>query len=158
MAYSLDVVVLDDQPEVCEVLSDMLRGFYTWGEIRSFTDPYAAKEHCMAAGSSLAVFVVDVFLEEGLTAFDFLGSLGPKFPMAFQDSIIITGRASEEVVDLCMREEVAFLLEKPVEMYALRFAVRSIVSRYHKFARRIMRDPVFAQDVDGLIWDAPPVP
>ncbi len=154
MPYSLDVVVLDDEPRVCEVMTEILRGFYTWGSIHSFADPYQAKEHCMAAPTSLAVFVVDVYLN-GLTAFDFLGSLGAKYPMAFQDAIIVTGKASEEVVEMCMRQEVAFLLEKPVEIYALRFAVRSIVSRYQKFARRIMKDPAFAEDVDGLIWDAP---
>jgi hypothetical protein len=42
-----------------------------------------------------------------------------------------------------LKEEVAFPLERPVDMPALHSAVRSIVSRYHKFTSRIMCDPVF---------------
>lgn len=154
MGYPLDVIVLDDEPVVGELLKHHLGGFYRWGNVHVFTEVEPASRHCLASNSSLAIFVVDMFVGPQ-TGLDFLASLLPRYPMAFQDSIIITGWASDQLVERCMEAEVGFLLEKPITHHALMFSVRSIVLRYMKFAKRLMKDQVFAQSVDGLIWDEP---
>jgi hypothetical protein len=61
----------------------------------------------------LSVFVVDFFLK-GMNGFFFLDSIEPKFPSAHEDAGIISGRASEDEVDMCLASNVIYLLEKPV--------------------------------------------
>lgn len=146
MAEGLDVVVVDDDPAVCELLSTIIEGFYTWGEVHAFTSADAAIAHCMGRRAGVAIFVLDVFLEHE-TGFTFLDAVSNKFPMAYQDSIIITGDASTDIVNMCLASDVTYLLEKPIRSYALQFAVRSIVSKYVKFAKKLLHDPHFAQSV-----------
>jgi hypothetical protein len=51
---------------------------------------------------------LDVFLGEK-TGFDFLDFIMDKFPMAHQDTIIITGNASDEVVKMCVALDITYL-------------------------------------------------
>jgi response regulator of citrate/malate metabolism len=146
MAEGLDVIVVDDDPAVCEVLHEIIRRFYVWGEILVFTSAEEATSHCMSRRAGVAIFVLDVFLGEG-TGFSFLDSITKKFPMAHQDSIVITGNASDDVVNMCVASDVTYLLEKPIRPYALQFAILAIVSKYLKFAKKLMHDPHFAQSV-----------
>ena len=67
--------------------------------------------------------------------------------MACEDAVIISGNASDDVVDMCMASDITHLLEKPVRAYALQLAVRSIVNKYVKFAKRLLRDPELAENV-----------
>ena len=95
---------------------------------------------------SVAIFVVDIFLG-GKSGFFFLDAISEKFPSAHEDTIIVTGNASDDVVNMCVASEVNHLLEKPIRPYALQLAIRSITSKYLKFAKKLMRDPIFAQNV-----------
>ncbi len=146
MAQGLDVIIVDDDPAVCEILSDMIQRFHTWGEVLTFLTAEEAIAHCASRDVTVAIFVLDVFLGED-TGFSFLDAISEKFPMAYQDSIIITGNASKDVVNMCLASEVTFLLEKPIRSYALQFAVLAIVSKYVKFAKKLMLDPYFAERV-----------
>lgn len=146
MPEGLDVIVMDDDPEVCEGLSEVIKLFYSWGEVVPFTDFDTAVAYCHTHPTGLAVFVVDVFLGDK-TGFSFLDTVSEKFPMAYEDAIIVTGAASEDVVNMCIASGVNHLLEKPVREYALQFAVRAIVTKYIKFARKIIEDPDFADSV-----------
>lgn len=74
----------------------------------------------------------------------------PKFPFAPQDTIIMTGNAGVEVVDTCIAYDIHYLLEKPIRPYALQLAVRGIVSKYLKFARTLLSDPLLARQVTGM--------
>jgi len=143
---SLDLFVIDDDPAVCEVLSEMVRRFYSWGKVLVFTDIEDAISHCMNQRTGVAIFVLDVYLGQG-TAFSFLQAVRSRFPMACQDSVVITGNASDEVVRMCIASDITYLLEKPIRPYALQFAVRAIVSKYLKFAKKLLEDPLFAQTV-----------
>jgi hypothetical protein len=67
--------------------------------------------------------------------------------MACEDSIVISGNASDDVVNMCVASDITHLLEKPVRAYALQLAVRSIVNRYVKFAKRLLADPGLAESV-----------
>lgn len=149
MPEGLDIIVMDDDPEVCEGLSEVIKLFYTWGEVRPFTDVDEATEYCKNHPTGLAVFVVDVFLG-GQSGFFFLDSISEMFPMAYEDAIIITGAASEDVVNMCLASGVNHLLEKPIREYALEFAIRAIVTKYIKFARKLLEDPEFAQSVTNV--------
>lgn len=146
MTQGLDVIIVDDDPAVCELLSEMIERFYSWGKVLAFTDAEEAIAHCVTREVTVAIFVLDVFLGED-TGFSFLDAISEKFPMAYQDSIIITGNASKDVVNMCLASEVTFLLEKPVRSYALQFAVLAIVSKYVKFAKKLLLDPYFAERV-----------
>ena len=149
MSEGLEIIIMDDDPEVCEGLSEVIKLFYTWGEVRPFTDFDEATEYCRNHPTGLAVFVVDVFLG-GQSGFYFLDSISESFPMAYEDAIVITGAASEDVVNMCLASGVNHLLEKPIREYALEFAIRAIVTKYIKFARKLLDDPAFAQNVTNV--------
>ena len=99
MPEGIDVIIVDDDPEVCEGLTRLIQLFYVWGDVLSFSDVDEATAHCLKRDNDLAVFVVDVFLGEK-SGFYFLDSIAEKFPMVHEDTVIITGHASNEVVDV----------------------------------------------------------
>ena len=146
MNSGLNVIIVDDDPIVCEVLLETIKEFYRWGEVFAFSDPDEALIFCKGQETGVAIFVMDVFLGDRI-GFNFLDAILDKFPMAYQDTIVITGNASEDVVNICLASDITYLLEKPVRPYALQLAVRAIVSKYLKFARRLLEDPVFAECV-----------
>jgi response regulator of citrate/malate metabolism len=149
MANGLDVVVVDDDPITCQMVSKTIQSFYSWGDVHSFTAADEAREFCLSRDVGIGIFVVDVYLDKQ-SGFFFLDALEEKYPSLYQDTIIITGSASDEVVDMCVASEVNHLLEKPVKPYALQLAVRSIVAKYIKFSQRLLQDPAFAEAVNQL--------
>ncbi|MGD8716915.1 MAG: response regulator [Desulfobacterales bacterium] len=149
MSDGLDVIVLDDDPGICEVISECIESFYTWGEVHSFSDPNMATAYCLNRDIGLAIFVLDVFLG-GLSGFYFLDVIEKKYPTAHEDTIIISGNASNDVVNMCLASNVKYLLEKPVKPYALQLAVRSITAKYLEFAKKLMQDTAFAENVARL--------
>ena len=146
MSDSLDVIIVDDDQIVCTVISEIVEKFYTWGKVYAFTDPVEALSFCQSRETGVAVFVLDVFLGDG-TGFAFLDAIADKFPMAHDDTIIITGNASDDVVNMCVASDINHLIEKPIRPYTLQLAVRAIVTKYIKFAKRLLRDPDLAESV-----------
>lgn len=146
MADGLDVIIVDDEPGVCTAVFRIVKDFYTWGHVHAFTDFDEAAAFCLSRETGVAVFILDVFLDER-TGFAFLDAVEERFPMAHQDAIIMTGYASDDVVNLCVASDITHLLEKPIRPYALQLAVRAIVSKYIKFAKKILHDPGFAENV-----------
>lgn len=143
MTMGLDVIVLDDDTAVCEMLTQQVKRFYGWGDVISFDDSDEAIAYCLSRKVGLAIFIVDVFLG-GKSGFFFLDAIEEKFPTAHQDAIVITGNASEDVVNMCVASDVTHLLEKPVKYFALQLAVRSLVAKYLTFSKRLLQDPDFA--------------
>ena len=149
MSDELDVFIVDDDPDVCGALTEIVTGFYKWGEVISFTDVDEAIAYCLSRDIGVGIFILDVYLE-GQSGFNFLDSIRPKFPAAHEDTIIITGNASDDVVNKCIASDVNYLLEKPIRHYALKLSVRAIVMKYVKFAKRLLQDPVFAKSVSKV--------
>ena len=149
MSEGLDVIVVDDDPDVCELISATVKRFYTWGSVLAFTDPDEATDYCLNRDIGVAIFVVDVFLG-GASGFFFLDAVEEKFPTAHSDAIIITGNASDDIVNMCVASDVNHLLEKPVKPYALQLAVRAIAEKYLKFAKRLFNDPDFAKSIQNF--------
>jgi len=149
MSEGLDVIIVDDDPIVCRVLSKEAEKFYTWGNVLTFTHSDEAIAYCLGCELGLAIFVVDVFLD-GKSGFYFLDAVAEKFPTAHEDAIVITGSASDEVVDMCVASNVSYLLEKPVKKYAFQLAVRSIVTKYLGFSKKLLQDPEFARIVRNI--------
>jgi DNA-binding NtrC family response regulator len=149
MADGLDVVVLDDDPGISQVLKELIESFYSWGKVVAFSDAEKALQWCSKREVGLGIFVVDVFLK-GMSGFFFLESIEPKFPSAHQDAIVITGKASDDVVDMCLASNVTYLLEKPVRPYALQLAVRAVTAKYLDFAKKLLRDPALANSISRL--------
>ena len=143
MTDGLDVIIVDDDSNVCEIVTEIVQTFYTWGDIKAFTDVDAASSYCLNREVGVAIFIVDVFLG-GKSGFYFLDTIEETFPTAHEDSIIITGNASDDVVNMCVASNVNYLLEKPVRAFALQLAVRSIVTKYLKFSKMLLKDPAFA--------------
>lgn len=146
MADGLDVIIIDDELNVCEILAANIRKFYTWGEVILFNDVDKAIEYCRRQDSGLAIFIVDVFVGKD-NGFYFLDAIEDVFPSCREDCILITGSANDNVVDMCVASGVNHLLEKPVKLYALQLAVRSIVNKYLNFAKRLLEDSTFAESV-----------
>ncbi|MEE4263305.1 MAG: response regulator [Desulfobacteraceae bacterium] len=149
MSDGLDVIVLDDDPGICEIVSELIESFYTWGKVYSFSDPEKAISFCLERDIGVAIFVVDVFLG-GLSGFYFLDAIDERYPTAHEDTIMISGNASDDVVNMCLASNVYYLLEKPVKPYALQLAVRAITAKYLDFAKKLMQDTDFAEHVSRL--------
>ena len=149
MADGLDVIIVDDDRTICKLISTIVERFYTWGEIHSFNDTDKAESYCLGRESGVGIFVIDVYLGRK-SGFEFLDAIVKNFPSAYEDAIIITGNASDEVVNKCIASNVTYLLEKPIRPYALQLAVRSIVMKYIRFAKRLMQDSAFAKDVSRI--------
>ena len=146
MSDGLDLIIIDDDPDVCKLISSIVSSFYIWGEVIDFVDISEALSYCQGCEIGVGIFIIDVFLG-GQSGFDFLKKIEDKFPSIYEDTIIITGHASDEVVNRCIDSNVNYLLEKPIMPYALQLAVRSIAMKYLTFAKRLLKDPVFAADV-----------
>ena len=149
MADGLDVIIVDDDPSVCETLSEIIIKFYAWGGVLSFTDVDEAVSYCLNRDIGIAVFVIDVFLG-AKTGFYFLDAVEEVFPSAHEDAIMITGYASNDVVNTCVASGINYLLEKPVKAYALQLGIRAVVEKYLKFAKKLMKNPEFADTVACL--------
>ena len=146
MSDGLNVIIVDDNKEVCQLIFDIIKRFYTWGEVIAFTDVEEAIVYCKSQKSSVSIFIVDVFINDS-TGFIFLDSIAERYPMAYEDAIMISGNASDDVVNMCVASNITYLLEKPVKTYALQLAVRAIVNKYIKFAKRLIEDPDLAEDI-----------
>ncbi len=146
MSDGLDVIIVDDDPSVCELIFKIVKSFYIWGDVISFVDADEAIEHCLNRETGIAIFIVDVFLG-GKSGFFFLDAIAEKFASAYDDAIIISGKASDDIVNMCVSSGINYLLEKPIRSYALQLAVRAIMNKYLKFARKLLQDPLFAQSV-----------
>jgi CheY-like chemotaxis protein len=149
MADGLDVIVLDDDQGICEIISELIESFYAWGKVYPFSDPEEAIAFCLTRDIGVAIFVVDVFLG-GSSGFYFLDAIEHKYPTAYEDAIMISGNASDDVVNMCLASSVNYLLEKPLKPYALQLAVRAITAKYLAFAKKLMDDAGFAENVARL--------
>ena len=149
MSEGLDVIIVDDEVSVCRLISTVIRKFYTWGNIHEFTDIDDAITYCLTSEVGVAIFIVDVFLE-GKSGFYFLDAIAPRYPTAHEDAIIISGNASDDIVNMCVASDVNYLLEKPIKPYALQLAVRAITGKYLDFAKKLLEDPGFAATVAKL--------
>jgi response regulator of citrate/malate metabolism len=149
MSNRLDVVVLDDDPQICELITEILKSFYVWGEVHPFTSYGEALAFCRQKKLGVAIFILDVYLDKK-TAFDFLEDISDQYAWASEDTIIITGSASDEIVNLCIPLNINYLIEKPMKAFTLKLAVRAIVGKYTLFAKRILGDPEFARGVARL--------
>ena len=149
MSDGLDVIIVDDDPGVCDVISATITHFYTWGEVIPFTDADEAISYCRDKATGVSIFILDVFLGNR-NGFSFLDAIGDKFPMAHEDTIMITGNASDDVVNMCVASDITYLLEKPIRRYALQLAVRAIVAKYVKFAKRLIENPDLARSIAEL--------
>ena len=67
MSDGLDVIVIDDDPGICEIIAELIESFYTWGKVQWFSNPDEAIEFCLNRDIGVAIFVVDVFLGGGGT-------------------------------------------------------------------------------------------
>jgi len=149
MSDGLDVIIVDDDKGICDIIKELVESFYSWGEVISFSNADEAIEYCLQRDVGVAIFIVDVFLG-GLSGFYFLDAIEHKFPTAHEDSIIISGNASEDVVNMCLASRVNYLLEKPIKPYALQLAVRAITGKYLDFAKKLLQDSSYAASVANL--------
>ena len=146
MPDSLNVIIIDDDPGICKVISKIVKRFYTWGEVLTFMDVDEATSYCQSQELGVAIFVLDVFMGDS-TGFSFLDGIVDKFPMAYEDTIIITGSANDDVVNMCLASDITYLLEKPIKAYTLQLAIKAIVAKYIRFAKRILNDPDLAENI-----------
>jgi len=149
MSDGLDVIVVDDDPGICEIIAELIESFYAWGKVYYFSNADEAIVFCLDRDIGVAIFVVDVFLG-GLSGFSFLDAVGQKYPTAHEDTIIISGNASDDVVNMCLASNVNYLLEKPLKPYALQLAVRAITAKYLDFAKKLLKDEQFAENIARL--------
>lgn len=143
MSDHLDVIVLDDDPQMSSLIAETLEGFYSWGDVHSFTHFNEALAFCKKKKKGAAIFILDVYLDKR-TAFDFLDQIPDQCARAAEGTVIITGNASDDIVNTCIASNITYLLEKPIRVHALKLAVRAIVGKYHRFAERVLENSEYA--------------
>jgi len=146
MSDNLDVIVLDDDPQMCSLIAEILKGFYVWGDVHSFTKFNEALAFCKKKKLGVAIFILDVYLDKK-TAFDFLDQISGQCAWASEDTVMITGNASDDIVNMCIASNINYLIEKPIKSYTLKLAVRAIVGKYVRFAKRILSNSDYAKRV-----------
>jgi CheY-like chemotaxis protein len=149
MPEGLDVIIIDDDQGICDVIKELVEGFYDWGDVIAFSNADNAIDYCLKREVGVAIFIIDVFLG-GLSGFYFLDAIENKFPSAYEDSIIISGNASDDVVNMCLASRVNYLLEKPIKPYALQLAVKAITGKYLNFAKKLLQDSTYAASIAKL--------
>jgi DNA-binding NtrC family response regulator len=149
MSDGLDVIIIDDDKGICEIIKELVESFYSWGDVISFSNADEAIDYCLQRDVGVAIFIIDVFLG-GLSGFYFLDAIEEKFPTAHEDSIIISGNASDDVVNMCLASRVNYLLEKPIKPYALQLAVKAITEKYLDFAKKLLQDSTYADSIAKL--------
>jgi DNA-binding NtrC family response regulator len=149
MSDGLDVIIIDDDKGICEIIKELVESFYSWGDVISFSNADKAIDYCLQRDIGVAIFIIDVFLG-GLSGFYFLDAIEKKFPTAHEDSIIISGNASDDVVNMCLASRVNYLLEKPIKPYALQLAVKAITEKYLDFAKKLLQDSTYADSIAKL--------
>ncbi len=150
MSEGLDVIIVDDDSAACESIADIINRFYTWGDVFVFSDDEEAVLYCMNRETSIAIFIVDVFLKDK-SGFLFLDAISKKYASAYDDTIIITGNSNDDVVDMCVAAGINHLLEKPIRPYVLQLAVRSLTSKYMKFADRLLNNRTFKRECANIL-------
>jgi len=145
MSNNLDIIILDDEPLVCQLVTDIVKSFYTWGEVHSFTNYDEALNFCKDRLPGVAIFILDVYLDRK-NAFDFLEKISDEHAWAAEDTIMMTGDASDDIVNRCIAQGINYLIEKPIKAYSLKLAVRAIVGKYTLFAKRLVNNPDFAKN------------
>ena len=63
---------------------------------------------------------------------------------------LLEGNANDDVVNMCLASNVNYLLEKPLKPYALQLAVRAITAKYLDFAKKLLKDQRYAENVASL--------
>ena len=149
MSDGLDVIIIDDDKGICEIIKELVESFYSWGDVISFSNADEAIDYCLKRDVGVAIFIIDVFLG-GLSGFYFLDAIEKKFPTAHEDSIIISGNANDDVVNMCLASRVNYLLEKPIKPYALQLAVKAITEKYLDFAKKLLQDSTYAESIAKL--------
>ena len=149
MSDGLDVIIIDDDKGICEIIKELVESFYSWGDVISFSNADEAIDYCLQRDVGVAIFIIDVFLG-GLSGFYFLDAIEEKFPTAHEDSIIISGNANDDVVNMCLASRVNYLLEKPIKPYALQLAVKAITEKYLDFAKKLLQDSTYAESIAKL--------
>jgi len=149
MSDGLDVIIIDDDKGICQIIKELVESFYDWGDVISFSNADEAIDYCLKRDVGVAIFIIDVFLG-GLSGFYFLDAIENKFPTAHEDSIIISGNASDDVVNMCLASRVNYLLEKPIKPYALQLAVKAITGKYLDFAKKLLQDSTYAESIAKL--------
>ncbi len=150
MSDGLDVIIVDDDPAASESLANIIGRFYSWGNVYVFTDDEEARIYCLNRDTSIALFVVDVFLADK-SGFMFLDSIAGKYEAVYEDAIMVTGHCNDDIVDMCVASGINHLLEKPIRPNALQLAVRSIASKYLRFADRLLNNQVFHRDYHKIV-------
>jgi len=149
MSDGLDVIIVDDDPDSCESIADIVNQFYSWGDVFVFTDDEAAL-YCMNRKSSIAIFIVDVHLSNK-SGFLFLDTISEKYKTVHDDTIMITGTPNDDIVNMCVAAGINHLLEKPMRPYVLQLAVRAVASKYMKFANRLLNSKEFLNECKNVI-------
>jgi response regulator of citrate/malate metabolism len=146
MSDNLDIIILDDDPQICSLITEILKDFYVWGNIHSFTTFNDALIFCKKEKLGMAIFILDVYLGKK-TAFDFLDQITDQCAWASEDTVIITGNASDDIVNMCIASNINYLIEKPIKAYTLKLAVRAILGKYLRFAKRLLCNADYAKRV-----------
>lgn len=150
MSEGLDVIIVDDDPAACESLADIIGRFYVWGNVYVFTDDEEARIYCLNRNTGIALFVVDVFLKDK-SGFMFLDAIAWKYEALYEDTIMVTGHSNDDVVDMCVAAGIHHLLEKPIRANALQLAVRSVASKYLRFADRLLNNKTFHHEYHKIL-------
>jgi DNA-binding response OmpR family regulator len=144
MGNYLRVLVVDDEPELCELLTDALSDEYI--HVATAANAHEAIEH--TRNHSVDFIVTDLCLGDrsGLDVLDELDRIGNHIP-----SIVMTGRTDPKIFSEASRRHPVELMTKPLDVEHMRKTIRQEIERKANAARwqhRIRRLRRLAKDVN----------
>lgn len=147
MAAVCKLLVLDDEPEIVEELTEFLdaEGFDCIGE----TSPLKARE-LLADDVAIGVLLIDLRMPEkdGLS---FIRDLGDFLPDGRPlEVVIFTGHGGEEELIQALRLGVADYLRKPVDLDELVAVVKRLQTAYFDQKQRLAADAGFSSRLEEL--------
>jgi len=83
MSGGLDLIIIDDDSSVCNIISDIVKSFYTWGDVICFVDVDEALSYCQGRDIGVGIFIIDVFLG-GQSGFDFIKKIEKNFHLSMR--------------------------------------------------------------------------
>jgi CheY-like chemotaxis protein len=135
ISEKIHIVLIDDEPRIHEMISDVLKNAGLAKKFDSFFDPLSFLEFLKQDGDSIDLILLDVHFENsGLTGVEIIPYIREDYP--YLPIVLLTGMEGEEIED-AQDFECTYYIPKPVDPDHLVRMVRFYLGMGRKSGQRI---------------------
>ena len=133
-SQKIHIVLVDDEPRIHDMVSEILRKAKLVGQIESFYDPLALLEYLKQDAAPPDLILLDVHFENsGLTGMDIIPFIREDYP--YLPVVLLTGMEGEEI-ESAQDFECIYFIPKPVSPEHLVLMVRFYLGMGRKSGER----------------------